>query len=718
MSKRNKLSIKQITKAHQVEITTKKEVLSLLDYDEARWTATSVLIDAIKFDKSFIHYLDLDNNGQVQCYEIKKTIKWLNDYLLEWSGVLSGSDSINLKSISEHDDIGKNIKKSATNILIKLGKEEEQTVSLKQINEIKKVIENNPVSAAGIVLPEAGEKDEMKELIQKIISAVGGHTHPSGKIGINSDEFKEFNKEVDDYLGWVNKTVLTEKQEKSDLLPFENDTKKMYEIFQSIKGKIEQFFSQSRLVAIDPRYLQVTEKSFKEGETQIDMNDIAAVTTFLEKAPLAKPSIDCKLLFANCINELYKNKLQSFIENVVHKIFNSKKTGLNEADWRKIKNIFAKYEAWKNDKKGARVEPLGLEYLQTYQEGSLKKELTELIDKKKTTALDLEEIQLIEKLLLFQKYLLYFINNYVTFPYLYEEDKRAIFELGTLIVDGRKLTLCLKVDDIAKHKERSAISRMYIVYAQIVTNVEEEKFIVSTPVTAGSRENLYIGKPGIFQSIDGKEYRAQIVDILDNPISLVEAVVRPFKRLADTIKSKIDAGSSSSEDKFSSMTVADSTTATTQPAETSGMQVGTLLTSGSIAIAALGSSLAFITSTLARMGFLTILLTLMGTLLAVILPSVISAYIKLRNRDLSPILEASGWAINRTMTLTFNQTRFFTQIPGTILPKRRHILLFVIILAILVAGLLTVGLYTGVIQTFFQDLLELVPEVPVEEAPL
>ena len=42
------------------------------------------------------------------------------------------------------------------------------------------------------------------------------------------------------------------------------------------------------------------------------------------------------------------------------------------------------------------------------------------------------------------------------------------------------------------------------------------------------------------------------------------------------------------------------------------------------------------------------------------LPTAIVAILKLRRRDLSAILEGSGWAINARMRLTFKQAHVFT----------------------------------------------------------
>ena len=59
---------------------------------------------------------------------------------------------------------------------------------------------------------------------------------------------------------------------------------------------------------------------------------------------------------------------------------------------------------------------------------------------------------------------------------------------------------------------------------------------------------------------------------------------------------------------------------------------------------------------------------------AIIIPSLLVAVVKLRQRNMSSILEASGWAVNTEMRLTSSLGYLFTRVPklpeGT---KKQHI---------------------------------------------
>ena len=117
-----------------------------------------------------------------------------------------------------------------------------------------------------------------------------------------------------------------------------------------------------------------------------------------------------------------------------------------------------------------------------------------------------------------------------------------------------------------------------------------------------------------------------------------------------------------------------------------------MLLGGGLAIAALGSALAYMSNKLAENPW-AILIGVVIAVLAVMCPISIVAFVKLRKRNLSAILEGSGWAINARMRLTRKQGKAFTQRPRYpkgakgVHPMRWGLLVaVVVVLAILVGG--------------------------------
>jgi hypothetical protein len=263
-------------------------------------------------------------------------------------------------------------------------------------------------------------------------------------------------------------------------------------------------------------------------------------------------------------------------------------------------------------------------------------------------------------------------------------------------MDGRWFNLAMRVQDRLEHARIAQTSNIHVLYVE-VTGPGITRYEVAVAVTSGGQGNLCVGKRGVFHDVTGRELEARIVQVIENPISLREAVVAPFKRLATAVVGKIESIATTAETKLD-QAGGDAVTRLKgagdlpqQPRAPGGM--GFVLAGGGIAVAALGSSLAFITKTMAGLTALTILAGVGGAILAVMTPILIIALIKLRRRDLSAILEGSGWAINARMRLTGAQSMYFTQrppYPEGVHRMRRRVLSWIIAIAIL-AGASSVG---------------------------
>ena len=185
----------------------------------------------------------------------------------------------------------------------------------------------------------------------------------------------------------------------------------------------------------------------------------------------------------------------------------------------------------------------------------------------------------------------------------------------------------------------------------------DSRFDIVAPVTAGTSDGLRVGKGGIFFTTDGREWDAEIKEIMVNPVSIGESVRAPFEKIADFIRAQIGKFSKSQEDKVAASLGSGTPTSATRD----------LLLAGSVAIAALGSAFAYMTKAFAQVKVNHILGAFVVIAFFLLLPSIVIGLLRIRKRNLSTILEASGWAINVRMRLTRDLGCLFTHVPQ--LPK-------------------------------------------------
>ncbi|MFT6836219.1 MAG: hypothetical protein ACJA0H_002266, partial [Francisellaceae bacterium] len=209
-------------------------------------------------------------------------------------------------------------------------------------------------------------------------------------------------------------------------------------------------------------------------------------------------------------------------------------------------------------------------------------------------------------------------------------------------------------------------SNIFILYLEI-NRADKTKYNLAVPVTRGTKRGFLKGKRGVFIDVDGIKHDAVISDIIVNPISLTEAILEPFTKIKSLFAKKIDSDANQSETNFTKSVTDDLSSSNPKKLflskQTGNTNTGAILLGGGVAIAALGSSITYIVNTIASASLLNIIITVGVIIFAFVAPIIISGVIKLRRRDLTPILEGSGWAINSRMRLTCEISKIFTQKP-------------------------------------------------------
>ena len=288
----------------------------------------------------------------------------------------------------------------------------------------------------------------------------------------------------------------------------------------------------------------------------------------------------------------------------------------------------------------------------------------------------------VEKLILYQQWMVEFVNNFVSFTRLYDPIASSLIQMGTLIMDGRCFDLTMKVANRAQHKQIVEGSNICVIYLTITrsTNNHSQIMEVAAAVTSGSMARLFVGKTGIFFTPNGDEWDAVICDFVANPVSLIEAVRKPFAQLGEFISKQTERFSKNRFQKIEER-IGESVASVGQSlpedgklkSDTEKVSSGSLrevMLSGSIAFAAVGSAFAFMTKTLQNVSFFDMLSVTIGLIMLVLAPIILLAILKLHRRNLSVFLEACGWSVNGQMRLSFEMGLLFTREPK--LPKEFH----------------------------------------------
>ena len=273
----------------------------------------------------------------------------------------------------------------------------------------------------------------------------------------------------------------------------------------------------------------------------------------------------------------------------------------------------------------------------------------------------------LEKLLLLCRDFCTLLRNFVSFQDFYakrgkallgrgadDESPWAIFQAGTLVIDQRACNLCMKVSDMAKHNTQAADSGMFLIYCNCKHHATGQTMQIVAAMTVGDIRNLKVGKNALFYDRQGRDWEAEVVKIIDNPISIGQAFWSPYRKLGEWVSGLITKSAAEKEKKsFADMTAKLQTTpaapaAAQQPAQPAPFDIAKfagIFAAIGMAVGYIGSFFTSIALGLKDLGWWG-WLVIPGLLLVISGPSMILAWMKLRKRNLAPLLNANGWAIN------------------------------------------------------------------------
>lgn len=258
----------------------------------------------------------------------------------------------------------------------------------------------------------------------------------------------------------------------------------------------------------------------------------------------------------------------------------------------------------------------------------------------------------LHKLLLLHRDFFRLLRNFVTFEDLYDYDNETIasFQAGTLIIDQRACHLCMRVHDLQKHDTQAPLSGIYLLYCDCESKKLGKKMQIVAAMTQGEVKNLSVGKNAIFYDNEGNDYDATVSKIIDNPISILQAFWTPYRKFSNWVEEKINKSAAEKDAKaFGDLTAkanaATDPNAEKKPAFDIAKFAGIFAAIG-MALGMIGTALAAVAKGMSGFTWWQLLIVFVCILLVISGPSMVMAWLKLRRRNLAPVLNANGWAIN------------------------------------------------------------------------
>jgi hypothetical protein len=662
---------------NRVNLLSGNDLKALDQLDQKLWTALSCPVVGLEIDSKTLQLIDTDGDNRIRVPEVLEAVRWITSIINDSDDLLLDNKSLPLSAINTKTEEGKILLASAKQILTNLGKPDQKEIYVEETSDITSIFAETKFNGDGVITEDSAANDEDKKLITNIISSIGSVNDRSGKPGINIELIETFFQYCEEYSEW-NKFA---EDFPADILPFGSETEAALQAYFAVKSKIDDYFLRCRLSEYDPASASVFNLMIAQYEA-ISAKDLSGCSDEIAALPIAKTNEKKVLHLNQGLNPLWENALQELQQLVVNKLFPQKKS-LTVAEWESVAQKFNKYNHWKTDKKGEAVETLGLEVVRNILESGKKEVLLSLIEQDLALETEANNILIVDKLTRFYCDIYRLLRNFVNFSDFYAPDSQGVFQAGKLFIDQRCCDLCIRVNDMPKHNTMAGFSGICLIYCDCVSRLKNERMTIVAALTDGDIDNITLGRNAVFYDQTGGDWDATIIKIIDNPISIRQAFWSPYKKVSRFVSEQIEKVASSKEKAVHSSTTSgvekvaiktdaglthttpEATVVPTPAAPVQAFDIGKfvgIFAALSLALGAIGSVIMSVLTGFLKLNWWQMPIAIVGIMLTISLPSMVLAFLKLRKRNLAPVLDANGWAINAKLTINIIFGRTLTHL--------------------------------------------------------
>jgi hypothetical protein len=628
----------------QVLLETAEDLKGLRALDQKLWVALGCPVSGLEFDEKTLKMLDSDGDGRIRAPEVVAAVEWMGTVLKDLTAIRAGADALPLSSIDESGDEGKRLISLAREILKTNGNAGASELTVADVSDSEKFIAATRFNGDGVIIVDSADDAPTKALIAEVLDCAVSLQDRSGKPGVDQETIDRFFKEAEEFTAW-------RAAGDASASPLGDKTGDALAAYQAVRAKADDYFARCRTAAYDPRAAAVLNRP-ETDYAPLAGRVLGAGVPELAEFPLALAAAGRDLPLNEGVNPAWAQIVARLRTDAVVPALGDR-SALSEADWRSLQARLAAQEKWLAAKPAGTVEKLGAERLKAILAGNGRTALGALIAQDLAFKPQFDSLVALERLVRYHRDLYRLLCNFVSFTDFYGRKRKAVFQVGTLFLDGRSCELCVRVDDIAKHSTLAALSQTYLLYCECVRRATNEKMTIAAAVTGGDSDNLMVGRNGVFYDRKGRDWDATVVKIVEHPISIRQAFWSPYKKLIRLVESQIHKFASEREKSSHDMAAAGvdhagkavAGAAPKPEAFDVGKFAGIFAAIG-LAMGALGAAFGAIIAAFSKLAAWQMPLALAGVVVLISGPSMLIAALKLRQRNLGPILDGNGWAVN------------------------------------------------------------------------
>lgn len=642
----------------QVQIETPEDLLALRGLDQKLWASLACPVANLELDRRMLSYIDINADGRIRAPEVLDTLDWTLARLAD-PAVLFSREPLSLSALRD-DAEGQRLRLAAQRLLAVLGREQAQVVTPADTDDLALLFPPNESNGDGLVPATLTADETLQTAIADIIACMGAQTDRSGEAAIGEEHISAFFAQADELYSWHQSAAA------QGLDAFGEHTAAAVAALSAVRAKVDDYFTRVSMAAFDSRAASLMNAQEDElirlsALSLADASEVAGL-------PLAAIQANADLPLKQGLNPAWAAAMQAFHAQVIEPILGDL-DHLSYAQWQTLLGLCGDYLSWQAAQPVVAIaQVLELPRILALVEQDTQARLMALVAQDLAVAEASDGLVELDKLIRLQQGLVTLLRNFVSFRDFYARRDKAVFQSGSLYIDGKSCDLVVEVGDVEAHAKVAAGSDSFLVYCTCTRRGEpvrgKETVNIVAAITAGSEGDLVVGRHGLFYDREGHDWDATVVKVIQNAISIGEAFWSPYRRISNMVSDQVQKFAASRDAEMVNSTatkVAETPAAPAAQAFDIAKFAGIFAAVG-LAVGALGTALAAVITGILGLPWWQMPLLFLGVILAISGPSMLMAWFKLRRRSLGPILDANGWAVNARARISIGFGAALTQL--------------------------------------------------------
>ncbi len=636
----------------QVRIDTVDDLRHLGELDQKLWAVLACPTSGLEFDARTLQCIDTDGDGRIRVPELRAAVAWTLDALQTPELLFQPGDSLPLAALRADTPEGAARVSAARQVLARLGQAEAAALTLADFADPARLFPPDQLNGDGVVTTALAQDAAVRGLIEQVLAVQGPVADRSGEPGVSAESLDAFLAAAQAVSDWH---AQAEAQGR-DLSAWGADTPEALAAFDAVQAKVQDYFTRCRLAAFDGRAVDALNPA-DERYAELAPQALSDAHEAVANLPLAKVAPGASLPLAEGLNPAWQGRMTALQQRVVLPVLGDR-TQLTQAEWDDLATRFGAYRMWWAARPASAAADLPVAQVREWLLGPAPQALRALIEQDQASDANAAGVEALERLVRYRRDLVVLLRNFVNLSDFYAQHQPAIFQAGTLYMDQRSCNLCLRVADMGRHAALAALSGTYLVYCQCVRQGEAPLTIVAA-MTGGDADDMMVpGRNGVFYDRQGRDWNASVVKVVEAPISVRQAFWSPYKRIGKLIGDQMQKFAASRDkdvEAKAAARVADAGSKAEAPAAPAAdtkaqafdiAKFAGIFAAIGLALGALGTAVVAVVTGFLGLPWWQMPLVLVGAMLAISGPSMLLAWFKLRKRNVGPLLDANGWAVN------------------------------------------------------------------------